>query len=109
MLVLQYRCGECSSFFEYLHGASNKEKVDCIACGSLNVLRSNDVPFYPNKNFCPHDKTLDKEVLKDTLKVIMHDKSQKCGGCGVDGAAGSCKSSGGGCKGGGCGGCGKRK
>lgn len=115
MLVLQYKCGECSSFFEYLYGALGGEGIDCIACGSQNVQRSSDVPFYPNKNFCPHDKELNMDVLKDSLKSIMHDKSQKCGGCGVDGAAGSCKSggcgSGGGCKSGGCsgGGCGKKK
>lgn len=116
MLVLQYKCGDCASLFECLYGALKGAEVTCISCGSSDVERSDEVPFYPNKTFCPHDKELEMDSLKYELKDIMKDKSQRCGGCGTDGAPGKCKSGGGGCGSGGCGsggcgggGCGSKK
>ena len=105
MPVFQYKCGSCAAIFEYLMSAKFKPALDCVACGSDEVSRVEVTSFYPNKNFCPHDKLLDKELLKTQLGGIMKDTSLKCGGCGTDGSPGKCSSKGGGCgSGGGCGG-----
>lgn len=106
MPVFQYKCESCAAIFDYLISEKFKTDLDCIACGSEEIERVEVTSFYPNKNFCPHDKLLDKELLKKQLSGIMQDQSLKCGGCGTDGAPGRCNSKGGGCgsSGGGCGG-----
>lgn len=106
MPVFQYQCGSCSAIFEQLVTLTGPS-VNCLNCDSISVERSEATYFYPNKNFCPHDKELDKEKLKVQLAGIMSDQTLRCGGCGTDGAAGSCGSGKkGGCGSGGCGGCG---
>lgn len=107
MPVFQYVCRDCSAVFEHLVLSSGPE-VTCISCDSDDVGRAAETYFYPNKNFCPHDKALDVKALPKILTHIMSDNSLSCAGCGVDGAAGRCSS--GGCGGGGCGsgGCGGR-
>ena len=113
MPVFQYKCGDCAAIFDYLISGKFKIDLDCMACGSTQIARAESTSFYPNKNFCPHDKVLDKEVLKVKLSGILKDTTQRCGGCGTDGAPGKCPSGGGGggCgSGGGCGGgCGCKK
>ncbi len=101
MPVLQFQCQDCSAVFEHF----SKAEIFCLACLGENVQRLQKTYFYPNKNFCPHDKTLEMSTLKTQIPQIMADKSLQCGGCGTDGAPGSCNSKGGGCGSGGCGGC----
>lgn len=100
MPVFQFKCDSCASIFEYLFRPNLDFDLDCVSCGAKSVKRVQQTYFYPNKNFCPHDKSLEPESLQGTLATIMKDESQRCGGCGTDGAPGSCKTSGGG---GGCG------
>lgn len=103
MPILQFRCHDCSSVFEYLiNGLIAEHQLDCISCGASNFSRMDETCFYPNKNFCPHDKELDSDNLKQVFSSIMADESQRCGGCGTDGAPGSCSSGGGGCGSGNC-------
>jgi len=103
MPILQFRCHDCSSVFEYfLNALTSFEQLDCLSCGGANFSRMQETCFYPNKNFCPHDKELDSTHLKEVFSSIMTDNSQKCGGCGTDGAPGKCKSGGGGCGSGNC-------
>lgn len=71
--------------------------ISCISCGANSVERVETTYFYPNKNFCPHDKVLDGNRLKNELGGIMKNTTQRCGGCGTDGSPGKCSSSGGGC------------
>ena len=112
MPVFQFQCGDCSGISEHLIGLRQMSSLECVNCGSGEVARVQSTYFYPNKNFCPHDKTLDADRLKTQISGIMSDKSQQCGGCGTDGAPGRCSSKGGGC-GGGCsckaGGCASKK
>ncbi len=103
MPILQFQCQDCSAIFEHF----SKGDLSCLTCESENVERLLATYFYPNKNFCPHDKDLEMDTLKTQFTGIMADKSLQCGGCGTDGAPGSCSSKGGGCgSGGGCGTCG---
>lgn len=114
MIILQYKCNECSSLFEYLYGAMENNEVNCIKCGSHRVERADEVPFYANKNFCPNSDGFDPEEAKLKLNMIMSDKSEQCTSCvnnsdiptckGGGGCGGKCKNGGGGC-----GGCGKGK
>lgn len=109
MPVFQYQCGECNSVFEQLVSANTiANEISCLNCGSFYAMRLESTYFYPNKNFCPHDKELDKEKLRNQLSGIMSDQTLRCGGCGTDGASGKCGSGGksGGCGSGSCGGCG---
>lgn len=101
MAIFQFKCDSCSAIFEHLISASNSSDIDCISCGASEISRVDRTYFYPNKVFCPHDKTLDKNKLKVDLSGIMSDKTLSCAGCGTDGSPGKCSSSGGGC-GGGC-------
>lgn len=105
MPVLQFKCDSCNSVFEYLLSANVNFSLDCISCGGDKVSRLGSSYFYPNKTFCPHDKEIKVEELKTSLGVIMSDASQKCGGCGTDGAPGKCGKSQGGCGSGKCGTC----
>ena len=102
MPVLQFQCSDCSSVFEQL----SQGYLSCLTCDSKNVKRLLSTYFYPNKNFCPHDKDLDMPTLKKQFSGILSDKSLQCGGCGTDGSPGSCSTKGGGCGSGGCGSCG---
>ncbi len=102
MPILQFQCQDCSSVFEHF----SKGDIFCLKCHSQNIERLQNTYFYPNKNFCPHDKELEMTTLKTQISGIMADKSLQCGGCGTDGAPGSCNSKGGGCGSGGCGSCG---
>jgi len=106
MPIFQYKCNDCSSVFEQLISSLGQMHIDCISCASTDVLRADQPYFYPNKTFCPHDKKIDSDKLKEALGTIMADRTQSCGGCGTDGAPGSCGKSGGGCgSGGGCNNC----
>ncbi|MEK7673390.1 MAG: zinc ribbon domain-containing protein [Patescibacteria group bacterium] len=106
MPIFQFKCEDCSALFEqFMNAVGYQSEVDCMACGSGNIARPDDTSFYPNKHFCPHDKTLDMDHLKNNFSSILKDTDQRCGGCGTDGAPGRCKSGSGGCgSGGGCGG-----
>jgi|GEM_PF-2467711 len=99
MAIFQFKCESCAAIFEHLVSSMNFKDVDCVSCGAKKVARVEKTYFYPNKIFCPHDKTLDNEKLRDDLSGIMYDTTLSCGGCGTDGAPGKCKSSGGGCGG----------
>lgn len=112
MPVFQFQCQQCSAIFDHFLGIKVYGELNCMNCGTGNIARLTETVFYPNKNFCPHDKELHVENLTKQMSGIMADKSQKCGGCGSDGAPGKCNSGGGGC-GGGCscksgGGCGSK-
>ena len=114
MPVFQFKCDSCSAICEYFISADLAVGLDCVACGSHSLSRLSDTCFYPNKNFCPHDKVLDTEKLKVQLPVIMGDTDLRCGGCGTDGAPGRCNSEkkggcGGGCSCGSGGGCASKK
>lgn len=77
----------------------NFADVSCVSCGAGKISRVEKAYFYPSKIFCPHDKELDSEKLKTELGGILNNTSQKCGGCGTDGAPGKCKSDSKGCGG----------
>lgn len=97
MPIFQYKCEDCSSVFEQLVTSLLNLELGCVSCGSSEVLRADSTYFYPNKVFCPHTKKVNIAEVKGQLSQIMSDREQSCAGCGVDGAAGSCKSKGGGC------------
>lgn len=100
MPIFQFKCESCSSVFEHLVGMTvNFCDVSCVSCGVGKVSRVEKTYFYPNKTFCPHDKVLDSQQLRSELGGILNNTSQKCGGCGTDGAPGKCKSGGKGCGG----------
>lgn len=99
MAIFQFKCDGCSSIFEHLVSSLNFSSISCVSCGAFDVSRIEKTYFYPNKNFCPHDKVLDSEKLKSKLGAIIVDSSQQCGGCGTDGAPGKCTTSGAGCGG----------
>ena len=99
MPVFQFQCQDCFAIFDHMFGIKIYDNINCVNCGTENINRLNETVFYPNKNFCPHDKELNLDNLTKQMSGIMVDKSQKCGGCGSDGAPGKCSS--GGC-GGGC-------
>ncbi|MBI3534762.1 MAG: zinc ribbon domain-containing protein [Deltaproteobacteria bacterium] len=101
MAIFQFKCDSCSSIFEHLISSLDYNNISCISCGGDNIGRVDSTYFYPNKNFCPHDKVLDGDKLKTELGGIMNNTTQRCGGCGTDGSPGKCSSKGGGC-GGGC-------
>ncbi len=105
MPVFQYKCDRCYSIFEYFFAPSLNFTVDCVSCGNREVSRQLETCFYPNKVFCPHDKDLEMDSLQHSLGGILKDSSQRCGGCGTDGAPGKCNSGGGGCGKGACGTC----
>lgn len=101
MAIFQFKCGNCSAIFDHLISSPDFSGISCMTCGDENISRVEATYFYPNKNFCPHDKVLDSDKLKSQLGNIMDNTTQRCGGCGTDGSPGKCSSSGGGC-GGGC-------
>ncbi|MDA1060701.1 MAG: zinc ribbon domain-containing protein [bacterium] len=97
MPIFQYKCQSCYSVFEHLVSSLKPVDLACLSCGASDVLRSESAYFYPNKNFCPHDKELDMDDLQTKLGGIMQNREQECGGCGTDGAPGKCKSDSGSC------------
>ncbi len=81
MLIFQYKCEDCSSIFEHLAATLFKLDLACVACGSQDILRADDVCFYPNKVFCPHTGKVEVENVKKQLGHIMINKQQSCTGC----------------------------
>lgn len=90
MPVFQFQCNSCSALMDHW-GSDN---VQCLNCGSDELGRTEGCRFYPNKNFCPHDKKIEVDDLLDVLSGIMSDKSKSCAGCGVDGPEGNCSKGG---------------
>jgi hypothetical protein len=107
MISRQYQCLNCKAVLEAAVSKSNKFDLACLSCSSVELVLLDETLFYANKNFCPHDKKLDPTLLKDKLGKIVADTSLECGGCGVDGPAGSCGTKKSGCGSGNCS-CGKK-
>lgn len=100
MPILQFKCHDCLSVFEYLFNAlSRQEDLSCVSCGGNHFSRLDETCFYPNKAFCPRDKVLDTEGLRSDLSKIVKDRTLRCGGCGSGNCGSGACGSGGSCSG----------
>ncbi|MBD3341668.1 MAG: hypothetical protein GF353_21365 [Candidatus Lokiarchaeota archaeon] len=59
MPIFEYKCRKCSSVFEHIF--SKEDKLFCLFCGSVDVVRSNTVIFGPKKEYCPKEESVSCE------------------------------------------------
>lgn len=70
-----------------------KEHIACLDCGSRDAERVFAISYYPNKQFCPHEKDIEvNEELLSSLGEVMQSDELRCRGCGIDGPKGNCGS-----------------
>jgi predicted RNA-binding Zn-ribbon protein involved in translation (DUF1610 family) len=83
MIILEYRCEDCLSFFETAFSLKFDGIVKCVSCGRENVLRVKDMRYCPNKHFCPNsNKFLD--VSRDHLvgiRDVFSENLEICTSC----------------------------
>lgn len=79
MRIFEYQCERCLSVFEQALGVLSD--VKCINCGSDEIVRSDSIFYYPNKQFCPKEDFRNIDDDGGALSDILRSDKGKCGGC----------------------------